>query len=257
MAIPAIITAAIANTTSTNPVAAQRVSIAAGAANRISAVLLALVLGAALLYLGGPRFLGAFYAAPGDPILRRIRDLEPVDGAGIARLGKSREDALAKVEDGRIWAELGHARLLLAYDVPAQSRPDLAIVRQARWAISKGLELAPVDPEGWVRLAYTEILLSGSKQRAAGALSKSIDLARYAPRLTAPRLQLSLGVWPYFTEAGRVAVRDQIRLLWRDAPERLVALAVRSGRVGTVRAALATEPAALFAFQIELEKRAR
>ena len=79
--------------------------------------------------------------------------------------------------------------------------------------------------------------------------------ARYEPRLLFIRVELCLQSWSYFRPDDRELVYQQVHFAWRKKPNRLVDLAVGTGRVNVVRAALLRSRKDLLAFEKRLRER--
>ena len=80
--------------------------------------------------------------------------------------------------------------------------------------------------------------------------------ARYEPRLLFIRLELCLESWSYFEPEDRELVFQQVRLAWRKSHKRLVDVAVKTGQVNVVRAALLRSRKNLSTFEKLLRKHA-
>ena len=127
---------------------------------------------------------------------------------------------------------------------------------QAIASLRTGLALAPANPFVWTRLAYAQSLMTGPSPSVASALRMAMLTARYEPRLLFIRLELCLRSWPYFRTDDHELVFQQVRLAWRKHGERLVDMAVETGRVNVVRAALLISRKDILAFEKRLRKRA-
>lgn len=208
-----------------------------------------MLVGAGLLYLALPRTVAAVLMLPGDPLLERIREREPVDKNDLEILVRSRERALAWVESGRVHTDLGLAYLLLARQTDEAGGFDRERARQAVASLREGLPRAPASPHAWARLAYAELVAQGPSPTVARALDMSLRTAPFEPRLTRVRVELALLAWPFLTSPTRRLVAAQIRLAWRQARSGLVEIARHSGRDDVVRAALSGDPAAVSEFE--------
>lgn len=223
-----------------------------GSVDKAATVLLAVMLGALVLYLGLPRTIAAFALLPGNQTLRLIQNGETVKREKLEALVESRKLALAWVDSGRTWSDLALAQLLLAEPRNGGGKPRQELVDQALASLDLALRAAPANPHAWTRLAYADLLTRGPSRSVSAALAMSILTARYEPDLMFARLELSLGAWRYFPLQDRDLVLDQVRLAWRRSPERLVELAKRTGEIAAIRVALAAAPADLAAFERRL-----
>ena len=98
--------------------------------------------------------------------------------------------------------------------------------------------------------------MTGPSPSVASALRMAILTARYEPRLLFIRLELCFQYWSYFKPEDRELVFQQVRLAWRTSRKRLVDMAVKTGQVNLVRAALLGSREDLSAFEKRLRKRA-
>ena len=219
---------------------------------KAATALLAVILGAAVLYLGLPRTIAAFALLPGNQTLRLIQKGETVEREKLEALVASRRRGLAWVDSGRMWSDLALAQLLLAEPRNHGEKSGQGLVDQALASLDPALRAAPANPHAWTRLAYADWLTRGPSRSVASALTMSILTARYEPDLMFARLELCLGAWRYFPLKDRDLVLGQVRLAWRRSPERLVELAKRTGEIAAIRAALAAAPADLAAFERRL-----
>ena len=157
-------------------------------------------------------------------------------------------------ETGRKWTDLGLAQLLLAREQGVQDGIGKETVSQAVASLKTGLALAPANPFAWTRLAYAQTLMTGPSPSVASALRMAMLTARYEPRLLFIRLELSLRSWSYFRPEDRALVYQQVRFAWSKEPKRLVEMAVGTGRVNVVRAALLRSRKDISAFEKRLRE---
>ena len=216
---------------------------------------LALVAGAVLLVAGIPRTIAAITLLPGYSVLREIQNLRPVERDSLGVLIASQGRGLFFGETGRKWTDLGLAQLLLAREQGVQDGIGKELGSQAVASLKTGLALAPANPFAWTRLAYAQTLLTGPSPSVASALRMAMLTARYEPRLLFIRLELSLRSWSYFRAEDRGLVYQQVRFAWSKKPKRLVEMAVGTGRVNVVRAALLRSRKDLSAFEKRLRQR--
>ncbi len=215
---------------------------------------LALVAGAVLLVAGIPRTIATFTLLPGYPVLREIQNLGDVGRDSLDVLIASLGRGLLFGETGRKWTDLGLAQLLLAREHGVQDGIGKETVSQAVASLTAGLALAPANPFAWTRLAYAQTLMTGPSPSVASALRMAMLTARYEPRLLFIRLELSLQSWSYFRPKDHALVYQQVRFAWSKKPKRLVDLAVGTGRVNVVRAALLRSRKDISAFEKRLRE---
>ena len=212
--------------------------------------------GAVLLVGGVPRTIAALAMLPGGPVLSEIQNLRPVGRDDLEILIASQRRGLRFGESGRKWTDLGLAQLLLAREQGVPGGIKLEMVSPAIVSLKTGVALAPANPFAWTRLAYAHSLTMGPSSTMASALRMAMLTARYEPRLLFIRLELCLRSWSFFRTDDHELVFQQVRLAWRKNRKQLVALAVKTGQVNVVRAALLGSRKDLSAFEKRLRKRA-
>jgi hypothetical protein len=204
-----------------------------------------------LLYLAIPKTVSAFLALPERQLLSDIRAGSEIEAQALETLANSRRRASGWVDSGRIWSDLALAHLLMADVGKLSSKDRLSHLRQADGFLEASLRLAPANPHDWTRRAYVGMLLRGPSQTGASALVMSMLTARYEPDLMFARLQLCFISWRYFSLADQNLVFDQIRLAWRQSPDRVLDIARREDWTDILRAAFAHIPE----FLADLEQR--
>ncbi len=202
-----------------------------------------------------PRTIAALAMLPGGPVLSEIQNLRLVGRDDLEILIASQRRGLRFGESGRRWTDFGLAQLLLARQQGVPGEIKIEMVSQAIAYLKTGLALAPANPFAWTRLAYAQSLMMGLSPSVASALRMAMLTARYEPRLLFIRLELCFQSWFYFKPEDRELVFQQVRLAWRKNGKRLVDMAVKTGQVNVVRAALLRSRKDLSAFEKRLGKR--
>ncbi len=198
---------------------------------------LAITAGLALLYLAVPRTVSGIITAGSFRTLQDIEMGGAINEEALVALVESRRQAAGWVESGRHWSDLALAEFMLADKDGTGGDRDRILL--ASDSLAFALALSPADPHAWTRRAYAEMLLNGPSGVAASALVMSVLTARYEPDLMFVRLELCLLSWSHFSVGDRSFVLDQIRLAWRQSPDRLLNLAANTGRLDVVRDAFA------------------
>ena len=220
---------------------------------RYATALVAVVGGAVLLTLAVPRAIAAFAMLPGDPVLEAIQRGEETRESDVESLASSREAALAWIESGRMWTDLGLAQVRLVKTAGLWNEEGGRLLEQSASSLRRGLALAPANPFAWARLGYVELIRGGPSTAAAEALKMSMLTGAYEPHLMFSRLNLCLTAWRQFDEEGRRLVAEQIRFAWNRSRRTLVKLAARRDASQVVADALAESPKNVRAFSEALE----
>jgi hypothetical protein len=182
-----------------------------GAERAVRLVLLAAAL--ALIGLALPQLALALVQLPGGPVLFAMGERAPVSDRALAVLAETRETTL------RVWPDAVAGRELATAAVRLGER------ERARAATRAHLARAPVDPAGWLRLAWLAWSDGAPTATTLELLQASIATGPYEPDMTPLRVRMALDLWPSLTPAERRALAPQVRHLWRDDPDALVALA--------------------------------
>jgi hypothetical protein len=223
------------------------------ARHRSLAAILAVPLGAALVFLGIPQLMAALlqYRAAAVLALPAADALAPsVDElkTAILRLG----------EADRWWQEPDNtfesAVLLMRLAAPASSRDayDRELLKEAQRQFETSLAEAPANAKAWAALADARRLDGGPSVAAAAALKMSMQLARYEPSLLAWRCEMGLALYSVLDDGTKAELDGQIRLLAHRSLDDLVRLARASGKIGLVITALLTDAETLSRFEREL-----
>ena len=108
------------------------------------------------------------------------------------------------------------------------------------------------NPYAWTRLSFAA-LGAGLPSGRVAPLAEMIRTGPVEPDLIFARLGLCFIEWSYFGSSSRALLEEQVRLAWRQSPDRLAVLARATGRADTARSALPESERA--EFDRRLEKR--
>ncbi len=158
----------------------------------------------------------------GNPGLDKLRRGEMLTEAGLERVRRSRETALAWLDLPRARIDLGYLHLRRA--LLANERGDLpearAELEEAVAAFVRGLSREPVDPYAWHELAYAH-LYAARPERAVVALAMSYRTGRYVPPLAPSRARLALVLWEGLAEDLRPWALRELTIAHRRDRETL------------------------------------
>jgi hypothetical protein len=203
-----------------------------------------MVVAVAVLLVAVPRALAAFWLWLRAPVMDLISYQEPVLAGDLYSLIASRELASGWVDAGATHDDMAAAYAVLASLKEPDSEAERALLQRALAETQASLARAPADPRGWARLAYLRTLLTAEPDRqAARALQLSLRTGAYErPDFLTLRLYLLLLHWPVMTDPERADAAGQMQLLWQEAPDDLVHLALKPGFTDRTVAALANAP---------------
>lgn len=200
---------------------------------------MALAIAVPLISLAVPRVVADLASRRGSDVLTRLQNQEAISAGDLDTFMRATERARAWVDSGSYAAHLGMAQLLAADRLATTDPGARAALTAAVAVLRDGLTKAPGDPYAWVRLAYAEARLNGWTPQAVSALRLALVTATHEPRLLWSRLHLSLLAWPHMSAADREIILHQVRLGWRESPDKLVRLATDLKQQAVVRDALA------------------
>ena len=208
---------------------------------RATPIGVALLAGAALVWLAIPRVVSALAGLPAGPIISELRAGEQKEPRYLQIAANSQRSALAWIDDGRGWGWLGLLAFLQAqgrgFGDDARALLDVSIAAHRR-----GLALSPAQTYAWARLAHAELLRKGPSPQLGKWLALSMVSAPYEKRLVFQRLELCFLVWRQLDDRVRARVAEQVRFAARYKLGRLAKLAKRRYVTGIVRAALVDVP---------------
>lgn len=210
------------------------------AARLIAAVSLLLV-GLAMLAVGGMQLAAALVAAPGDPVVAALNDDRPVSPAALDRLMETRRGALEWSRQPRYYRDYGRASWIIARGAREDRQRAEPAYRAAAAATEESLRRAPVDPISWLRLAAIRLEFQGDPEAALAALRAAVRAGTYDPFRTEIRVILVLRLWPHLSAQDRLLFRSQFDYLWNDDPDALIQLS-RDERVFLIAVTMLEDP---------------
>jgi hypothetical protein len=217
---------------------------------------IALASAAGLLYLSVPRTVAAFLALPGDRVFERVQRGETVSLAEVQTLAESRRRAVRWADWPSAWSDLGYAEHEIAYRRSRDSgHIEPALIDRALAATQQALAHAPLESEGWGRLALLRYVSRGETEAAAKAFGMALLTGPVRPKQVSYRLDLAFRLWPRLSSDDRALVARYARTSWRYAYEQIVATADTPARIGIMRAIYAPDPAILTSFEALLARR--
>jgi hypothetical protein len=223
------------------------------ARHRSLAAILAVPLGAALMFLGIPQLTAALLQNRAAAVLS-----VPTAGA-LAPSPDELKTAILRIDEADRWWEepdnsFESGVLLMRLAAPASGRGayDRELLKEAQRRFERSLAEAPANAKAWAALADARRLDSGPSVAAAAALKMSMQLARYEPTLLAWRCEMGLALYPVLDDDAKAELDGQIRFLGHRSLGDLVRVARASGRIGVAITALIRDRETLSRFEREL-----
>lgn len=205
--------------------------------------------GALLCGLALPTAGGRLAELAGRAAFDRLVEGGELTTEGYRRLLQASDRARGWLAEPRLQKDLSASLQGMALWDPGASRAGLLV--EAREAMLAGLEEAPADPIGWLRLAQLEVALL-DLGRAALALRTSHRVGPVAPEIAIARAALALGLWPWLAETERQRAGSELARNFLRDPPTLAGVARATGTVAVVRELLGADPTALAALEREL-----
>lgn len=185
------------------------------------------VAGAGLLVLAVPMVGAGLAETPGNAILRGLYHEAP-GAPNLRRLIRSREASLRWRAKGRTATDLALARMMLGEGRAGAERAEPLVL--AEEALVRGLGLAPMNPYGWMRLAWIRM----AQRRPAGEVAPALGLAVHTgpreERMNPLVAEAGLYAWSALDAGDRDRVADRVRQAWRTDALGAAAAAARVGR---------------------------
>ncbi len=207
------------------------------------------LLGAFLGGLALPAAGGRLAELAGKAALDRLSDGGELTAEGYRRLLGASDRARAWLAEPRLQKDLAVALHGIAQRGSGTVAARLLV--EAREAALAGLEEAPADPVGWLRLAQLDAALL-DLGRAAQALRASHRTGPVAPEIGVARSALALGLWPWLSETERGRAGAELARSFLRDPATLAGIARATGTVDVVRELLGADANALTALEREL-----
>lgn len=210
--------------------------------------------GLALLVLAVPRTIGALVMLPARSAIQSFQREIEVPDERLDRAIAAQEGGIGWVGGGGAWSDVGFLRLVRAERMTPGAPEREALASAGAEATRTALALSPADANAWTRLALFELVRVGPSPAVAAFLRHAVSTAPYDRPLTLPRVRLLLRAWPALAPEDRGFAFQQIRFAWEIAPHKLTQIAVDTGGVNVVRAALFRSREDFEAFEKRLER---
>jgi hypothetical protein len=206
-----------------------------------------------LIALEVPRFISCLYALYPETVYQQMQKDLPRDAyeKSIDNLSK----ALFWHENASYRQMLGLYRLQLLVLPPIMdAAQQSSMIVEAKHDIELGLQLSPVDPVSWFRLAMVNKMLRATHQDIIDCIRMSLYAGQVEPDLLMSRLAFAYDYYVEFTEELQKDFEKQIRLCWHFRPqELLVFVATHPDADRLVEKAFVLSPDDLNRFNHELE----
>lgn len=221
--------------------------------DRYRLFLAGLLVAAGVFYLAVPRSIAVFNALDGVQTANALVAGKYLLSEDLRKLAVSRAAALAWGENPVYTRDLARAYHRLSRRAPPGTRKSLQ--GAAHDISAREVRARPMNAVAWWRLGVMRAAIAGRPQaQSAAYLHRSILMQRNAMTLMPLRLRAVSDHWRQFDPAQRRDVRPQFAAAWRRDPKSVIRIAQNPHRRAVIRAALATDPRLLGAFEAALGK---
>ena len=183
--------------------------------SRLLLILLASILGIALLTLSLPRLRASIAYLPAETALRNHWDTRPIRQERFPALIDAARESISILDDSQYWYGLAWLQYLyvesLGFDTPKGKETLLSSQR----SFETLLKSSPVLPREWLRLAWIHLLLDHPASEVIDSWRMSVHTGRAEHHLYLSRLNLGLRYADSLDEDGLALLRDQLLLTWR------------------------------------------
>jgi hypothetical protein len=189
--------------------------------------------GLALVALGIPRTIAAWYSAEAEPALQELRERVTLPAGELAT-------AIVALQHSLLWSRSAHRLSDLSLLELAQARELLptdpqrnALLIQSERHLTESLITNPADGFAWLRLAVVREFLGAPRRDIAAPLIKSLDMAPNARALWLPRATMLFAYWLDLTSDELLAVKNHLQMVWLTDEKIRLPLLKAADRIGT------------------------
>jgi hypothetical protein len=190
------------------------------------------VFGLALVAVGTPRTVAAWYNTEADAALQKLQEQGTLSirelATGIAALQQS----LFWSRSARRLSDLSVLELVQARALPLTDPQRNSVLTHSERHLSESLIANPVDGFGWLRLAVLREFLGVPRRDIAAALIKSLDMAPNARALWIPRATMLFAYWLDLTSDELLAVKSHLQIVWSSDEAIRLPLLQGADRIG-------------------------
>ncbi len=183
--------------------------------SRLSLLLLATILGIALLTLSFPRLRASIAYLPAETALRNHWDIRPIRQERFPALIDAARESIDILDDSQYWYGLAWLQYLyvesLGFDTPKGKQMLLLSQR----SFETLLKSSPASPREWLRLGWIHSTLDHPASEVIDAWRMSVHTGRAEHHLYLNRLNLGLRYADFLDEEDLALLRDQLLLTWR------------------------------------------
>ncbi len=191
----------------------------------------AVAAGAALILAAVPVAVSDWLERPGNPVLSQLQNEEIVNEQDLHRLVQSREAATRWRQTASQHADIAVGRLILD-EFPGPGRPDGHLM-EVETSLTRSLNLAPMNPYGWMRLVQARSAGGADPSEIAPPLRLALRSGPHEDRRHAMLLlvvETGLSVWEQLHDDERGLIADKARHSWSRDARGTARAAARAGR---------------------------
>jgi hypothetical protein len=202
-----------------------------GAPGKLIVILWGIV-GLALVGLGMPRTIAAWYSFATEPALQKLQmqsnPLAEELTTGVAAL----QQATLWDRSARRLGDLSLLELAQALVLPRTDPQRHGLLVRSEHYLIESLIANPADGFGWLRLAMVRELLGAPRRHVAVALAKSLDMAPNVRSLWIPRATMFFVYWFDLTSDELLAMKSHFQMIWSQDEDIRLPLLQAADRAG-------------------------
>ena len=182
---------------------------------RLPLLLLATILGIALLTLSLPRLRASIAYLPADTALRNHWGPRPISKQRFPGLIAAASESIDILDDSQYWYGLAWLQYLYVESLGFDTHEGKQMLQLSQRSFETLLKSSPVLPREWLRLAWIHWALDHPASEVIDAWRMSVQTGRAEHHLFLSRLNLGLDYVDILEEDDRALLRDQLLLTWK------------------------------------------
>lgn len=220
------------------------------------------ICGAAILFLGLPRFAGSLLRTSGNQAAELAVAGQSLRVESYGRAVASRERAAAWYQDRRSLVELAFIHFNLGNQASRGTPKQAAFYERSLQALHESLELSPAQPIAWLMVAGIHYE-RGARQEAARALEWTVRSGPYLVLHHRTRTIVGLAVWDLVDAPTQMRLMDSIRHTLKSEADLVARSALAAAMEDTLAACLrllqpdGAELADRFGLAVEIQRQIR
>lgn len=183
------------------------------------AIILPSMVGLALVAMGMPRTIAAWYSTAAEPVLQKLQVQSTPSAEALATGIMALQRSILWDRSSRQLSDLSSLELTQAIASPRTDPQRNGLLLRSERHLAESLIANPSDGFGWLRLAMVRELLGAPRRHIAAALVKSLDMAPNVRSLWIPRAAMFFVYWLDLTSDELLAMKSHLQAVWAEDEE--------------------------------------